>query len=83
MLFAEPLLSQSAPVTGGLVQQDKESNSWKMQDRNNQSPLVTGQGMVMSAHEAGAEEALSAGPLGSVSALIRRGQCGKKWENFD
>ena len=47
VLSAEPLLSRRALVTGGLVQQDKESNSWKMQDRKNQSALVTGQGLVM------------------------------------
>ena len=47
VLSAEPLHSGSALVTGGLVQQEKESNSWKMQDRKNQSALVTGQGLVM------------------------------------
>ena len=47
VLSAEPLHSGSALVTGGLVQQDKESNSWKMQDRKNKSALVTGQGLVM------------------------------------
>ena len=47
VLSAERLHSGSALVTGGLVQQEKESNSWKMQDRKNQSALVTGRGLVM------------------------------------
>ena len=37
---AEPLNSGSALVTGGLVQQEEENNSWKMQDRKTKVRLL-------------------------------------------
>ena len=40
VLSAEPLNSGSALVTGGLVQQEKENNSWKMQDRKTKVRLL-------------------------------------------
>ena len=40
MLSAEPLNLGSALVTGGLVQQEQENNSWKMQDRKTKVRLL-------------------------------------------
>ena len=42
VLSAEPLDSGSALATGGLAQQEKESISWKMQDRKTKVRLLQG-----------------------------------------